>query len=108
MAAEGVGKVLSAIPNAISHALSAAGHDDAANWIQDNITHNLANPAQIGDAVESSSDAGHGFRQGQPLHRKSGRRRGYRSCGGNRCRGRQARRRGSQGSGCRQGYSEDA
>jgi hypothetical protein len=53
MAAEGVGKVLSAIPNAISHALSAAGHDDAATWIQDNITHNLANPVQIGDAVES-------------------------------------------------------
>jgi hypothetical protein len=52
MAAEGVGKVLSAIPNAISQALSAAGHEDAANWIQDNITHHLANPVQIGDAVE--------------------------------------------------------
>lgn len=53
MAAEGVGKVLSAIPNAISHALSSAGHDDAAKWVQDNITHHLANPVQIGDAVES-------------------------------------------------------
>jgi hypothetical protein len=54
MAAEGVGKVLSAVPNAISHALSAAGHEDAANWIQDNITHHLANPVQIGDAIESA------------------------------------------------------
>jgi hypothetical protein len=53
MAAEGVGKVLSAIPNAISHALTAAGHTDAAKWIQDNITHSLANPAQVGDMVES-------------------------------------------------------
>lgn len=53
LAAEGVGKVLSVIPNAISHALSAVGHEDAANWIQSNITHNLANPVQIGDAVES-------------------------------------------------------
>lgn len=52
LAAEGVGKVLSVIPNAISHALSAAGHEDAANWVQDNITHHLANPVQIGDAVE--------------------------------------------------------
>jgi hypothetical protein len=53
MAAEGVGKVMSAIPNAISQALSAAGHNEAADWIQNNITHHLANPVQIGDAVES-------------------------------------------------------
>jgi hypothetical protein len=52
LAAEGMGKVLSAVPNAISQALSAAGHPEAADWIQNNITHNLANPVQIGDAVE--------------------------------------------------------
>lgn len=53
MAAEATGKILSVIPNVISQALSAAGHDEAANWIQSNITHHLANPVQIGDAIES-------------------------------------------------------
>jgi hypothetical protein len=52
MAASGVGKILSAIPNLIGEGLHAAGHEDAAKWIQENITHPLANPVQIGDAVE--------------------------------------------------------
>jgi hypothetical protein len=52
MAASGVGKVLSAIPNVISEGLRAAGHNDAADWIQNNITHPLANPPQVGDAIE--------------------------------------------------------
>lgn len=55
MAASGVGKILSAIPNLIGEGLTAAGHDDAAKWIQENITHPLANPAQIGDAVEEAA-----------------------------------------------------
>lgn len=52
LAAEGVGKVLSVIPNAISQMLHSAGHEEAAQWIQDNITHNLANPLQVGDKIE--------------------------------------------------------
>lgn len=55
MAAEGVGKVLSAIPNLISQGLDAAGHSEAAKWVQDNVTHQLANPAQIGDLIEGAS-----------------------------------------------------
>jgi hypothetical protein len=55
MAATGVGKALSLIPNAISQALSAAGHGDAAQWIQDNVTHGLANPVRVGDVVESAA-----------------------------------------------------
>jgi hypothetical protein len=53
MAATAVGKAASVIPNLISEGLKAAGHHDAADWIQANITHPLANPAQIGNAVES-------------------------------------------------------
>jgi hypothetical protein len=55
LAAENLGKVLSAVPNLISQGLKAAGHDEAADWIQKNITHNLANPVQIGDVVEKVS-----------------------------------------------------
>jgi hypothetical protein len=55
MAAEGMGKVLSAIPNLISQGLESAGHGDAAKWVQENITHPLANPPQIGDVVEGIS-----------------------------------------------------
>jgi hypothetical protein len=55
MAAEGVGKVMSAIPNLISQGLKSAGHGDAAKWIQDNITHPLANPVQVGNIVEGIS-----------------------------------------------------
>jgi hypothetical protein len=55
MAASGVGKILSAIPNLIGEGLSAAGHEDAAKWIQENITHPLANPMQVGDIIETAS-----------------------------------------------------
>jgi hypothetical protein len=48
MFASGAGKILSAIPNLIGEGLHAAGHEDAAKWIQENITHPLANPVQIG------------------------------------------------------------
>lgn len=51
-AAEAVGKVLSIIPNVISHGLRTAGHNEAADWVQNTITHNLANPVQIGNEVE--------------------------------------------------------
>jgi hypothetical protein len=55
MLASGVGKVASIIPNLIGNALSAAGHQDAADWVQKHFTHNLANPVQIGNVVESVS-----------------------------------------------------
>jgi hypothetical protein len=55
LAAEGVGKAMSLVPNAISHALRAAGHEDAADWIQNNVTHSLANPLRVGDVVESAA-----------------------------------------------------
>lgn len=55
MLATGAGKVLSTLPNLISQGLEAAGHGDAAQWVQENITHHLANPVQLGDAIEGIS-----------------------------------------------------
>lgn len=55
MAASGVGKIVSLIPNLISQGLESAGHGDAAKWVQDNITHHLANPVQAGDIIEGVS-----------------------------------------------------
>jgi hypothetical protein len=55
MFASGAGKILSAIPNLIGEGLHAAGHEDAAKWIQENITHPLANPVQVGDLIEEAS-----------------------------------------------------
>ena len=55
MLASGAGKVLSVIPNLVGQALGAAGHTDAAQWVQDNITHPLANPPQIGDVIENAA-----------------------------------------------------
>lgn len=52
MAAGAAGKIMSIIPNLIGHALELGGHTDAAKWIQDTVTHNLANPVQLGDVVE--------------------------------------------------------
>jgi hypothetical protein len=46
---------MSVVPNAIGEGLRAAGHHDAADWIQANLTHPLANPATIGGMIESAS-----------------------------------------------------
>jgi hypothetical protein len=54
MAATGVGKVLSAIPNAAGHLAEDLGHGDVANWIQTNVTHPLANPFTVGGAIENA------------------------------------------------------
>lgn len=55
MLASGTGKAMSVIPNLISHGLESAGHAEAAKWVQDHITHNLANPVQVGNTVENIS-----------------------------------------------------
>lgn len=53
LAATAAGKITSAIPNAIGYGLDKFGHNDAADWIQTNITHGLANPFTFGGAIES-------------------------------------------------------
>jgi hypothetical protein len=51
MAAEGAGKVLSVIPNAVGYGLDKLGYKGAADSAY-GMAHSLANPFQIGDAVE--------------------------------------------------------
>lgn len=55
MAASALGKAVSAIPNAVGHGLDQLGFNNAANWVQGNLTHPLANPLQIGDVIENAA-----------------------------------------------------
>jgi hypothetical protein len=69
MAATAVGKVASVVPNAIGYGLDKLGNKSAADWIQTNVTHPLANPFQIGDAIESvapTPDSTSGRLRGSP------------------------------------------
>jgi hypothetical protein len=69
---------LSVVPNAIGFGLGKLGYNDAAGWVQNNVTHPLANPFQIGGAIENvaptpDNDLGQGCNR---LRRTVGWRRG--------------------------------